>query len=174
MRAAFAVWLTGLPASGKTAIARALLARLQERGIDAAVLESDVMRTQLTPRPRYDEPERELFYEALAHLGEFLVDRGVPVIFDATANRRAYRDRARARLARFVEVFVNCPPDVCAARDPKGLYRKARQGGAPSLPGTGSAYEAPLRPELVVHSEKTAPAEAARAIVQLLEERHWL
>jgi adenylylsulfate kinase len=171
---AFAVWLTGLPASGKSAIAKALLARLQARGLDTAVLESDVLRTLLTPRPRYDESERELFYEAMAHLGAFLVERGVPVIFDATANRRAYRDRARARIARFAEVFVDCPLQECARRDPKGLYRTASQGGASTLPGAKAPYEAPALPELVVHSDTTSPDEAARAIVQFLRERHWL
>lgn len=174
MKQAFAVWLTGLPASGKSAIAQALLRGLQSRGIDASVLESDVLRTLLTPRPRYDEAERDLFYEAMAHLGCFLVERGVPVIFDATANRRAYRERARQRIARFAEVFVNCPLAVCEARDPKGLYRNARHGGASSLPGTQTRYEPPENPDLEVRSDAATPDEAAGSIIALLEQRGWL
>lgn len=174
MRPAFAVWLTGLPASGKSAIARSLLPLLQERGIDCAVLESDVLRTLVTPRPRYDDAERDLFYAAMAHLGSFLVRHGLPVVFDATANRRAYRDAARRSIPRFAEIFVSCPLDVCQARDPKGLYRQAREGRAATLPGAQTSYEPPLQPDLLVRGDLASPADAAREIVALLERRGWL
>ncbi|HEX6530370.1 MAG TPA: adenylyl-sulfate kinase, partial [Burkholderiales bacterium] len=131
----FALWLTGLPASGKSAIARELLRLLHERGVEASVLESDVMRTQLTPFPRY-ETDRDFFYSSLAEVGALLVERGRPVLFDATANRRAYREAARHRIARFAEVYVDTPLEVCKARDPKGLYRQ----------GMKMAYEPPLAP----------------------------
>jgi adenylylsulfate kinase len=170
----FAVWLTGLPACGKSAIARELGRLLHERGIDAARLESDVLRTQLTPYPRYDERERDLFYAALAHLGAFLAQQGTPVVFDATANRRRYRDEARRQIARFAEVFVDTPLEVCAARDPKGLYRAAREGRSGTLPGAQAAYEIPEQPELVVRGDAGTPEEAARAIIGLLERRGWL
>ena len=165
----FAVWLTGLPASGKSTLARELLGRLRARGVDAALLESDVMRTQLTPFPRYDEAERDLFYAALAALGAFLVRAGRPVIFDATANRRRYRDAARASVGRFCEVHVDTPLAACRARDPKRLYLA---GG--NLPGVNAPYEAPRAPELVVEGERGKPAEAAARIVAHLEARGWL
>lgn len=174
MAGAFAVWLTGLPASGKSAIARALLQELHARDIDCAVLESDALRALITPRPRYDAAERDLFYAALAQLGTFLVQRGLPVVFDATANRRGYRDAARQGIARFAEVFVDCPLEVCQARDPKGLYRRAREGRSSTLPGAQANYEPPLQPELVVRADRSSPAESARAIVGLLERRGWL
>ena len=170
----FAVWLTGLSASGKSAIARELVRLLHERGVDAAVLESDVLRTQLTPFPSYDERERDRFYAALAHLGAFLARHGTPVVFDATANRRAYRDAARSTIARFAEVFVDTPLEVCAARDPKGLYRAAREGRSATLPGAQAAYEPPERPELVIRGGAGTPEEGARAVVGLLESRGWL
>lgn len=171
---AFAIWLTGLPASGKSAIAKALLAALQARGIEPAVLESDVLRTQITPRPRYDEAGRALFYEIMADLGALLVERGIAVILDATANRRAWRDRARSRISRFAEVFVDCPLAVCRARDPKGLYREAARGAATNLPGLQAPYEPPERPELVVRTESESADDAARRIVGFLERRLWL
>jgi adenylylsulfate kinase len=170
----FAVWLTGLSASGKSAIARELLRLLHERGVDAALLESDVLRTQLTPYPHYDEGERDRFYAALAHLGAFLARHGTPVVFDATANRRRYRGEARQQIARFAEVFVDTPLEVCAARDPKGLYRAAREGKSATLPGLQAAYEAPERPELVVRGDAGTPEEGARAVIGLLESRGWL
>jgi adenylylsulfate kinase len=156
----FALWLTGLPASGKSAIARELLGLLPEMSI----LESDVMRTQLTPHPRYDDADRDFFYGALADIGVLLCERNRPVLFDATANRRAYRDAARKRIARFAEVYVDTPLEVCRARDPKGLYRK----------GMTIPYEPPLAPELVVHGAQGAPADAAREIVALLGSRGWV
>lgn len=170
----FAVWLTGLSGSGKSAVTKALVAQLHARGVDASVLESDVLRTQLTPFASYDEPDRDFFYGALAQLGAQLVARGRPVIFDATANRRAYRDHARAEIPRFAEVFVDTPLEVCAARDPKGLYRAAREGRSATLPGVQAAYEPPLAPELVVRGDAGTPEEGAARIVALLDERGWL
>jgi adenylylsulfate kinase len=170
----FAVWLTGLSGSGKSAVARELVALLHARGVDAAVLESDVMRTQLTPFPRYDARERDFFYGALAHFGALLVAQSRPVVFDATANLRAYRNAARARIARFAEVYVDTPLEVCAARDPKGLYRGAREGRSTTLPGAQAAYEPPAAPELVVHGDRGTPAQAAALIVAWLAERRWL
>jgi adenylylsulfate kinase len=167
----FAVWLTGLSGSGKSAIARALLDNLHARGIDAALLESDVMRTQLTPFPRYDEEDRDFFYGALLAIGLLLVKQGRPVVFDATANRRAYRDAARKRITRFAEVYVDTPLEVCAARDTKGLYRG---GKAATLPGVQAPYEPPLAPELVVHGDRGSPQQAASATVGMLEQKGWL
>jgi adenylylsulfate kinase len=160
----FAVWLTGLSGAGKSAIAHELVRLLHERGVEVSVLESDVMRTQLTPYPRYEEADRDFFYGALCDIGSLLVAKGKAVVFDATANRRAYRDAARKRIARFAEVFVDTPLEVCVARDPKGLYRK----------GMKIPYEPPQAPELVVRGDRGTPEENAARIVSLLEDRGWL
>lgn len=160
----FAAWLTGRPASGKSAIARELVGLLHERGVEVSVLESDVMRTQLTPFPRYDDADRDFFYGTLAEIGAQLVNGGRPVVFDATANRRAYRDAGRKAIERFAEVYVDTPLEICKARDPKGLYRG----------GMTIDYEPPLTPELVIDGSRTAPAEGARAILALLERRAWV
>jgi len=167
----FAVWLTGLSGSGKSAVAKVLLKMIHQRGVDAAVLESDVLRTQITPFPRYDEAERDEFYETLADLGISIVKRGKPVIFDATANRRAYRNRARDGIAHFAEVYVSTPREVCAARDTKGLYRSKN---VTSLPGVQAPYEAPLSPELVISGDRGTPEEGAAAVCALLERRGWI
>jgi adenylylsulfate kinase len=167
----FALWLTGLSGSGKSAIARQLAAGLHARGVDAAVLESDVLRTQVTPFPRYDEPERDFFYGALAALGGWVCDAGRPVIFDATANRRRYRDAARQAIARFAEVYVDTPLEVCRARDPKGLYRSER---VTALPGAQAAYEPPLAPEVIVHGAGDTPAASADRVLAFLARRGWI
>lgn len=167
----FAVWLTGLSGSGKSAIARELRDRLHARALDAAVLESDVMRTQVTPFAKYDEPERDFFYGSLVALGRYVCEAGRPVLFDATANRRRYRDAARQAIVRFVEVYVDTPLEVCRARDPKGLYRDRR---ITALPGRQAAYEPPLVPEMVVHGAEGTPAEAAEKILAFLGRRGWI
>jgi adenylylsulfate kinase len=168
---AFAVWLTGLPASGKSTVARALAAELACRGIRAAVLESDAVRREITPRPKYNDEERDAFYATLAYLARVLVLHGVPVIVDATANRRAYRDRARDAIPRFLEVYVRCPLAVCRARDPKGIYRRGAEGTVQDVPGVSAPFEPPLMPEVVVDGEREDPAAAARRIVSALEKQ---
>jgi adenylylsulfate kinase len=174
MAPAFAVWITGLPSSGKSTIARAVIEELRARGVDVVVLESDTLRQVLTPRPTYSQDERETFYRAMAYIGSLLVKHGVPVIFDATAHRRAYRSAARETIPRFIEVHVECPLDVCMARDPKGIYRQAVSGQASTVPGMQASYEAPERPEVVVSGRDEPPEAGARAIVRALEDKGFL
>lgn len=170
----FAVWLTGFSGSGKSAIARELAARLHARGLEPALLESDAMRTQLTPYPRYDASDRDFFYGTLARLAALVVEAKRPALVDATANRRAYRDAARAAITRFAEVFVDTPLRVCEARDTKGLYRAARAGKDLNLPGVRAPYEPPAAPEVVVRGDRGTPAEGAAQIERWLDSRGWL
>ena len=168
---AFAIWVTGLPASGKSTVVKALSSALAARGVDAAVLESDVLRTVFTPHPRYDDEERNTFYRQLVYVGVLLVKHGVPVIFDATANLRRYRDPAREQISRFLEIYVECPLEVCMSRDPKGIYRAGREGAAKIVPGLQDIYEPPLNPDVIVHGDSEAPETAATRIVSKLIER---
>lgn len=171
---AFAVWITGLPASGKSTIAAALVRELTSREVNVAVLESDALRRVLTPRPSFSDEERDVFYGAMVYVGRLLTTHGVAVIFDATAHRRAYRNRARQEIARFVEVYVDCPLDVCQARDPKGIYYRAREGTATAVPGVHVAYEAPDNPEVVVRGDRNAAEDAARRVVAMLVEKGYV
>jgi adenylylsulfate kinase len=165
----FAVWITGLPASGKSTVAAALAAELGARGVDLEVLESDALRRIFTPHPRYDEAERDAFYGQAAYVGALLARHGAAVIFDATANRRAYRDRARQQIPRFLEVYVDTPLEVCMSRDPKGIYRDAT-----AVPGLQVPYEPPLEPDLVIRGDQEPAGNAARRIVAMLVERGLL
>ena len=169
----WAVWLTGPPAAGKTTLARALRPLLEEAGVCAIVLESDELRRVLTPQPTYEPEERDRFYRTVADLAVLLVGQGFPVLVDATAPRRAHRDRLRARVPRFLEIAVTASLAVRQARDPKGLYRRARAGGAPHLPGSTDAYEEPENPDLVLSGTARAPT-GAREILALLRARGFL
>lgn len=164
------VWLTGPPAAGKTTIARALLEAVAREGLRAVHLESDALRKILTPNPTYEPQERERFYRELAELATLLVSQGFPVVVDATAPRRAHRDYARSRIERFLEVFVDAPESVRRQRDPKGLYRLAREGGAPHLPGATEPYVPPLHPDLALSGTRPAE-ESAAAVLDLARQK---
>jgi len=168
------VWITGLPASGKSTLARALNTQLVERGVNAAVLESDALRRVISDQPRYDPQDRDAFYRLLAYIGALLTEHGVPVIFDATANRREYRDRARQEIPRFLEVYMECPLETCMARDPKGIYRQAREGAAANVPGLQAAYEPPDAPDVLVAGDAESPGAAAARVVAKLIEKAYL
>ena|SRR5689334_22593559 len=138
--------------------------------MDVTVLESDALRPIFTPHPGYDEEEREIFYRQMAYVGALLVQHGVPVIFDATANRRIYREQARQQIPRMLEVHVDTPLEVCMARDPKRIYRQGRAGVNTAVPGLQAVYEPPLDPDVVVHGDREAPEAAAlRVIARLIE-----
>lgn len=171
------VWITGLPGSGKSAIAKALQRLLLERNVPAQILSSDELRKHVTPNPTYSQEERDILYNSLGFVASLLAGNGVNVIIDATGNLRRYRDNCRAMLDRFAEVYVGCPLEVCMKREearvdtshaPRGIYEGALKGRAPTVPGLGSPYEEPLRPEVTVDSDKMAPDECARVILNKL------
>lgn len=162
-----AIWLTGLPASGKSTIAVALKPKLEEIG-SVEVLESDAVRRILTPHPTYSEAERDLFYRALAFMGAKLVSHGVAVIFDATANKRAHRDFARSMIPRFIEVAVECPLELAMQRDYKGTYQRGQRGESVTVPGLQEPYEAPINPEVRIDTMKVKADKAAEMIMDVV------
>ena len=169
----FAIWITGLPASGKSTIVTALQPQLEGLGLTVEVLESDEVRRVITPTPTYSEAERDLFYRALVFTGQRLVAYGVTVIFDATASRRVYRDFAKSVIPRFIEVAVECPLTTCMERDKKGTYRKGQRGESLTVPGLQSPYEAPINPDLRIDSTTTLSGDAARRIRDLVKEKFF-
>jgi adenylylsulfate kinase len=169
----FAVWITGLPASGKSTIAEHLISRLRTRGIDCARLESDALRNVMSGMG-YSSHGRDVFYETLSWIGKLLTDHGVPVVIDATANRRRYRDAARQAIVNFVEVYVDTPLDVCMERDPKGLYRRGKADRSNDLPGLGAGYEPPRDPEITVSGVDADPSNIADRVIDVLVEKGFV
>ncbi|MDH4155016.1 MAG: adenylyl-sulfate kinase [Nitrospira sp.] len=168
---AFAIWLTGLPASGKSTIAAALRPQLEQLKLSVEVLESDAVRRVLTPTPTYSSAERDLFYRALAFMGARLVLHGVTVIFDATATKRAYRDFARSLIPRFIEVAVECPLRLAMERDYKGTYQRGQRGESSTVPGLQDPYEAPLHPDVRIDTTQLSATEAARTLLDVVKEQ---
>lgn len=166
--AGFAIWFTGLPASGKTTLAHVVQQQLTAQGIFALLLDSDELRTILTPQPTYSEAERDWFYTALAGLAAWLTRNGINLLIAATANRRAYRQAAREQIARFAEVYVQCSLSMCRQRDPKGIYALAQSQPTSTVPGLGSHFEPPLAPEVIVNTELQTPTDAAASVLQAM------
>lgn len=177
-RQGWVVWITGLPGSGKSVIARALQKMLLERDVMTQVLSSDELRRYLTPKPTYSQDERDILYGSLAFIASLLAKNGVNVIIDATGNLKKYREDCRAMVDRFAEVYVQCPAETCVRRErnrvntihaPQGIYNRAMSGKAPTVPGLGSPYEEPVRPEVVVESDEMEPDKCAQAILNKLK-----
>ncbi len=171
------VWFTGLPGCGKTTIAEKTKALLSENGVESRTLQLDEIRRVITPHPRYTDEERETVYASLAYMAKLLSEAGVNVIIDATANKRSYRDLARSFVPSFAEVYIRAPLDVCISREavrkakfaPKDIYKKSAAQKA-TVPGVNVPYEEPLKPEIVVDSEKLSPEESAQFIARRIME----
>lgn len=161
---AFALWLTGRPGAGKSTLADALLRRLHKRGIDAVVLGSDFFRQRFCPRAIETEEEREAFYRGIVEVAELFVERGIPVLIDATGMRRSYRAMARECLDGFAEVHVDCPPELGAARH---VLSGSRVAGAPTAE-PAKEYEDPVHPEVAVRTDIDDPETAADKTMNFL------
>ena len=167
------IWITGLPASGKTTITHQLVAELKERKINVQVLESDTLRQVFTPKPTYSPEERETFYNSMIYLGNLLSQNGINVIFDAVANRRRWREKARKVIPRFLEIYVNTPLAICRQRDPKDIYKLADRGDAQYVPGQQQTYEEPLSPDLVLDGQVN-PDHSVQKIIEVMKRNGFI
>jgi adenylylsulfate kinase len=165
----WAIWITGLPGSGKSILARATAAELEAAGQSVVVLELDAIRRVITPSPTYSDTERDVVYRALVHMAAAVTESGTPVIIDATAHRRRWRELARRLIPRFAEVQLVCPPDECQKR-----ARERTEGNGPQqisaragLPGADVPYEPSAHAELTIDTQREPPASAVEAIVRL-------
>ena len=146
------VWLTGLPGSGKSTIADAAERRLHAMGLHTYVLDGDNVRTGLNKDLGFTPEDRAENVRRVAEASKLMLDAGLIVIVALVSPFRADRRAAREIFADgdFVEAYVNTPVEICAERDPKGLYAKAASGTLPNMTGMGQGYEAPEHPELVL------------------------
>ncbi len=157
------IWLTGLSGAGKSTLANLLEQRLHAAGMRTYLLDGDNVRHGLNKDLGFDAADRVENVRRVAEVANLMVDAGVIVITAFISPFRAERRMARALLqpAEFIEVFVDAPLEVTEARDPKGLYRKARRGELRNFTGIDSPYEAPEQPELRLDTSRTTPAQAA-------------
>lgn len=164
------LWLTGLSGAGKSTIAQAVCQRLKAQGQRAVVLDGDELRRGLTRDLGFSDADRAESVRRAAEVARLMVDAEMQVIVALISPFRA--DRAKARdlfeAGRFIEVFVDTPLHVAEARDPKGLYKRARQGLLPGFTGISSPYEPPLAPEVVVPTDTMSIDVAVELLVARL------
>ncbi len=167
------VWLTGLSGSGKSTIAVDLEKRLWSRGVRAFILDGDNIRHGLNKNLGFSPADRTENIRRIGEVAKLFADAGMVAITAFISPYRADRDQVRAIMqpGDFVEVFVDCPLEVCEQRDVKGLYQKARAGQIPEFTGISAPYEAPLEPELTIHTQDQSVEESARQVLACLERR---
>ena len=166
------VWLTGLSGSGKSTLANALEVQLNEQGRHTFVLDGDNLRTGLCNDLGMSDAARKENIRRIGEVARLMVDAGLIVLVALISPFRDDRDMARRLFddGDFAEVFVDTPLAVCEARDPKGLYRKARAGALPNFTGIDSPYEPPEMPEIRIDGAVLSADEAAAQVVDWLRE----
>ena len=170
---AVAVWLCGLSGSGKTTLGNALDRRLADAGFASMVLDGDNVRNGLNRGLGFSDDDRRENIRRVAEVSKLFVQAGVIVINAFITPRRELRDLARDIVGQddLLEVYVEASFDTCARRDPKGLYAKAGTGAVPAFTGRDSAFEAPERCDLVLHTETETPAESLERLWALVHPR---
>ena len=170
----WAIWITGPPGSGKSVIARGVEAEFRVLGQPVTRLELDEIRQSITPAPCYTDHEREIVYRALGYMATLLVEAGGPVLIDATAHRRFWRDLVRKAVRHFAEVQLVCPLTICQEREhgrtpgyaPRDIYHQAGGVGA-SVPGVDVPYEAALAPEVLIDTSVLTVGESVDQVMHL-------
>jgi adenylylsulfate kinase len=184
------VWFTGLSGCGKSTIANELDHRLHELAVHSFLLDGDNIRHGLNASPQrlqehglefarrfglgFSEEDRRENIRRVAAVAGLFVSAGIVTLAAFVSPYRRDRDAARRQVEQhggpgdFVEVFVDAPLDVCEARDPKGLYEKARAGQFQGLTGVDAPYEVPVRPELTLKSAEHQPEVLADRVLQFL------
>ena len=147
------LWLTGLSGAGKSTLARELERVLRARGWHAFVLDGDTLRKGLNADLGFSPQDRAENIRRSGEVAGLFAEAGIIAISAFISPYRADRDRVRmAHAAVFHEIYISAPLEVCEARDPKGLYRRARAGQIAQFTGVSAPYEPPLAPELEVRS----------------------
>jgi len=171
MTTGFTLWLTGLPGAGKTTIAMAVEAELRARGVPVERLDGDTVRQGLSRDLGFSKADRDRNIERVTFVAKLLSRNGIGVIAAFISPYREARDAARRETTNFIEVFVSAPLEVCASRDTKGLYAKALAGQIKDFTGVNDPYEAPLNPEITLHTDRDPLDVCVQTVLAYLEGR---
>ena len=165
------LWFTGLSGAGKSTIADRVEQRLQSLGRHTYLLDGDNVRHGLNRDLGFTAGDRVENIRRIAEVARLMVDAGLIVIVSFISPFRSEREMARELVAEgeFAEIFVDTPVEVCEARDPKGLYAKARAGALANFTGIDSPYEPPTNPELRIDTTKTSADDAAERVLKFLQ-----
>lgn len=164
------IWFTGLSGSGKSSVASALEQKLYDLGKSTYLLDGDNIRHGLNKDLKFSIKDRKENIRRIGEVSKLFVDAGIMVISSFISPLNEDRNNVRKLLkGNFVEVFVDCPLDVCEERDPKGLYKRARRGEIKDFTGIYSPYEKPENPEVTIHTNSQSIDECVGTILGYLE-----
>ena len=171
----FTLWFTGLSGSGKSAVADRVGIRLEEE-FDHKVerLDGDIVRQHLTADLGFTKEDRNTNIKRVSFVAELLSRNGVSVLASFISPYRERRQKTREQVTNFIEVFVKCPIDVCAERDVKGLYEKARNGEIDNFTGISDPYQEPEDPEITLETHKEDVEESVQKVIDYLDENGYL
>lgn len=169
------LWFTGLSGSGKSSLANQLGQKLFQRKKLTYILDGDNIRHGINGDLGFAEEDRKENIRRVGEIAKLFVDAGVITLVCLISPFREDREKVRGIVGTdFVEIFVDCPLDVCEARDPKSLYKKARSGEIKDFTGISSPYEPPENPEVTVKTDQQSVEECVEAILQYLHSREIL
>lgn len=171
--ASLTVWLTGLSGSGKSTLAGITEKKLFQSGVHTYILDGDNIRTGLNNNVDFSEEGRRENIRRIGETAKLFVDAGMVVLTAFISPFRKDRDAVRALLPEneFIEVYINCPLEICENRDVKGLYKKARAGEIPDFTGISSPFEPPLNPEIEIKTHETDAESGAGIIANYILKR---
>lgn len=170
----FTLWFTGLSGSGKSTIAERVAFKLERRGLALELLDGDVVRTNLSKGLGFSREDRDANIKRVGFVCQLLSRHGIIAIASVISPYREARDYNRQKIRDFVEVYTRCPVEVCAERDLKGLYQKAKAGEIKGFTGVDDPYEPPLNPEVVCHTDQESVDESVEKVLQKLKELGYL
>lgn len=170
------IWFTGLSGSGKSSLANALDQVLFSKKVQSFVLDGDNIRHGLNAGLGFSKEDRKENIRRIGEVSKLFVESGKIVSTAFISPFREDRDQVRALFpdGEFIEVYVKCPISVCENRDPKGLYKKARNGEISEFTGISSPYEEPNQPELVIESDQLTISQSIETIIDYLKQREIL
>jgi len=170
----FTLWFTGLSGSGKTAIAKRIEQELRRRGLRVERLDGDIVRQGLTRDLGFGKEDRDKNIERVTFVAKLLTRNGVAVLCSFISPYRERRNLSRQEIGEFIEVYVECPLEVCAQRDVKGMYAKALAGEIKNFTGVSDPYEEPENPEIVCHTAQETLEESVAKAVAYLEGQGYI
>jgi len=154
------LWFTGLSGAGKSTLSEGLMSRFRNAGARVELLDGDEVRAALSPNLGFSHEDRDTQVRRLGFVSRLLSRNGVISIVAAISPYRETREEVKHGIPNFIEVFVDCPIEVLASRDVKGLYRRALAGEIRNFTGISDPYEAPAAPDVVIRSDRETVEES--------------
>src|SRR5580693_5851934 len=165
------IWFTGLSGAGKSTIGQRVATELRDRGLRVEVLDGDEVRQTLSAGLGFSREDRDINIRRIGFVAELLSRNGIIVVVAAISPYRDTREEVKSKIANFLEVFVDCPVEVLAERDVKGLYKRALAGEVGQFTGISDPYEPPLHPDITVPTHCETVEESVFKIWNELERR---